>query len=75
VALDVLDPQAVMHALTEELDPLAGRFGWGAIRAMVLGEGLPAEAGPRAAGLRRQGATPWKRLPPGAPATRRGRSR
>lgn len=75
VALDVLDPQAVMRALTQELELLANRLQCGAIRANVLCEGSLVEAGLQAAGLNRQGATLWKRLPPGTPTSYRGRAR
>lgn len=71
VALDVLDPPAVMRALTQELEQLANRLGCGAIRATVLSEGSLAEAGLRAAGLHRHGATLWKRLPADAAGPRR----
>jgi hypothetical protein len=71
LALDVLDPPAVMRALTQELEQLANRLGCGAIRATVLSEGSLAEAGLQAAGLNRQGATLWKRLPSDGPGTPR----
>jgi hypothetical protein len=75
MALDVLDPPAVMRALTQELELLASRLGCGAIRATVVREGSLADAGLRAAGLNRQGTTLWKRLTSGPPATGRERTR
>jgi len=57
-----------MRALTQDLDRRAAQLGCGAIRATVLSDGSPAEAGLRAAGLHRHGSTLWKRLPGGASA-------
>jgi hypothetical protein len=62
VAVDVLDPEAVMHALTGELDRLAKRLGCAAIRATVLRHDSIAESSLHAAGHRSDGATLWKVL-------------
>lgn len=63
IAVDVLDPQPVMRALTAELDALAGRLGCSAIRAMVLREDSIAETSLYAAGHRPAGAALWKDVP------------
>lgn len=60
VAVDVLDPEPVMHALIDELDGLARRLECGAIRAMVLGKSSQLAARLHAAGHRAEGAALWK---------------
>lgn len=57
VAVDLLDPGAVLAALVEELDILAKRLGCQAVRSLVHG-GAPAVAGGlHAAGHRPEGAS------------------
>ncbi|CAH2604411.1 conserved protein of unknown function [Rhodovastum atsumiense] len=62
VAMDVLDPEAVMSTLVAELEALAERLGCAAIRTMVLGKTSLAASGLYAAGHRPEGATLWKSL-------------
>ncbi len=64
VAVDLLDPAPVMHALVEELDALARRLGCRAIRAVVLSQASLAASRLHDAGHRVDGETLWKDVPP-----------
>lgn len=50
VAVDLLDPQAVLNALVEELDALAARLGCKAVRSVVHGGNDHVHSGLAAAG-------------------------
>jgi hypothetical protein len=56
VAVDFLDPAAVLAALVEELDGLAKRLGCQAVRSLVHGGAPELEDGLHAAGHRPEGA-------------------
>lgn len=56
VAIDLLDPGAVLAALVEELDALAKRLGCQAVRSVVHGGASEIEDGLHAAGHRPEGA-------------------
>jgi hypothetical protein len=73
VAVDLLDPGAVLGALVKELDVLAERLGCQAVRSLVHG-GAPIVAGGLfAAGHRPEGASPLlKKLPAGVGTCRAG---
>jgi hypothetical protein len=58
VAVDLLDPGAVLAALVEELDVLAKRLGCEAVRSLVHGGAPTIAGGLYAAGHRPEGATP-----------------
>lgn len=58
VAVDLLDPGAVLAALVEELDVLAKRLGCEAVRSLVHGGAPTVAGGLYAAGHRPEGATP-----------------
>lgn len=58
VAVDLLDPGAVLAALVEELDVLARRLGCQAVRSLVHGGAPTVAGGLFAAGHRPEGATP-----------------
>jgi hypothetical protein len=67
VAVDLLDPGAVLAALVEELDVLAKRLGCQAVRSLVHGGAPTVAGGLFAAGHRPEGATPLlKKLPAGS---------
>ena len=57
VAVDLLDPAAVLAALVEELDGLAKRLGCQAVRSLVHGGAPDIEGGLYAAGHRPEGAS------------------
>ncbi len=57
VAVDLLDPAAVLTALVEELDSLAKRLGCHAVRSLVHGGAADVEGGLYAAGHRPEGAS------------------
>jgi hypothetical protein len=57
VAIDLLDPGAVLAALVEELDGLAKRLGCKAVRSLVHGGAPSVEDGLYAAGHRPEGAS------------------
>jgi hypothetical protein len=57
VAVDLLDPAAVLVALVEELDDLAKRSGCQAVRSLVHGGAPEVEDGLHAAGHRPDGAS------------------
>jgi hypothetical protein len=57
VAVDLLDPAAVLAALVEELDRLAKRLGCQAVRSLVHGGAPEVEDGLQAAGHRPEGAS------------------
>ena len=57
VAVDLLDPGAVLTALVEELDGLAERLGCKAVRSLVHGGAPSVEGGLYAAGHRPEGAS------------------
>lgn len=57
VALDLLDPAAVVAALVEELDRLGKRLGCQAVRSLVHGGARELEGGLYAAGHRPDGAS------------------
>ena len=57
VAVDLLDPAAVIAALVEELDRLAKRLGCQAVRSLVHGGAFDLEGGLFAAGHRPEGAS------------------
>ena len=57
VAIDLLDPGAVLAALVQELDMLAKRLGCHAVRSLVNGGTSEVEDGLYAAGHRPEGAT------------------
>ena len=64
VAVDLLDPGAVLAALVEELDVLAKRLGCQAVRSLVHGGAPTVAGGLYAAGHRPEGASPLlKKLP------------
>jgi hypothetical protein len=64
VAVDLLDPDAVLAALVQELDVLAKRLGCAAVRSLVHGGAPTVAGGLYAAGHRPEGATPLvKKLP------------
>jgi hypothetical protein len=64
VAVDLLEPDAVLAALVEELDALAGRLGCQAMRSLVHGGPPIVAGGLYAAGHRPEGAVPLlKKLP------------
>ena len=56
VAVDLLDPAAVLAALVEELDSLAKRLGCQAVRSLLHGGAPDLEDGLQAAGHRPEGA-------------------
>ncbi|HSZ92435.1 MAG TPA: hypothetical protein VK822_24015 [Acetobacteraceae bacterium] len=56
VAVDLLDPAAVLAALVEELDSLAKRLGCQAVRSLLHGGAPDLEDGLHAAGHRPEGA-------------------
>jgi hypothetical protein len=57
VAVDLLDPAAVLVALVDELDGLAKRLGCQAVRSLVHGGAPEVEDGLHAAGHRPEGAS------------------
>jgi hypothetical protein len=57
VAVDLLDPDAVLAALVEELDGLAERLGCHAVRSLVHGRAPAVEGGLYAAGHRPEGSS------------------
>ena len=71
VAVDLLDPQAVLASLVEELDPLAARLGCTAVRSVVHGGNSQVRSGLSAAGHEPEGALLVK--PVEAPNARRVR--
>lgn len=70
VALDLLDPDAVLAALVAELDALAKRFGCGAVRSVVHRSAPDVTGGLAAAGHQPEASLLWKPVP--APARRVG---
>ena len=67
VAVDLLDPEAVLAALVGELDVLAERLGCGAVRSLVHGGAPTVAGGLYAAGHRPEGAMPLVKKLPGGP--------
>jgi hypothetical protein len=63
VAVDLLDPKAVLAALVEELEALARRLGCTAIRSVVHGSELAVAGGLSAAGHTPEGELLLKPLP------------
>jgi len=70
VALDLLDPDAVLAALMAELDSLGRRFGCNAVRSVVHGSDPEVAGGLTAAGHQPEAALLLKPVPP--PARRAG---
>jgi hypothetical protein len=64
VAIDLLDPGAVLAALVEELDRLAERLGCQAVRSVVHGGSSAVAGGLYAAGHRPEGTSLLKLLDP-----------
>ncbi|HET8997039.1 MAG TPA: hypothetical protein VFN42_10275 [Acetobacteraceae bacterium] len=75
VAVDLLDPQAVLSALVEELDSLAARLGCRAVRSVVHGGNDHVHSGLAAAGHEPEASLLLKPVlahtPPARHATRR----
>jgi hypothetical protein len=67
VAVDLLDPEAVLVALVRELDVLAERLGCSAVRSLVHGGAPTVAGGLYAAGHRPEGAMPLVKKLPGGP--------
>jgi hypothetical protein len=70
VAVDLLDPGAVLAALVEELDELAKRLGCQAVRSLVHGGAPIVAGGLYAAGHRPEGAAPLLKMLRGGPGKR-----
>lgn len=68
VAVDLLDPGAVLVALVEELDGLAARLGCQAVRSLVHGTAPTVAGGLYAAGHRPEDAMPLLKRLLGGPA-------
>lgn len=66
VAVDLLDPEAVMQALVHELELLAQRLGCSGIRTMMIGKDAPIAGRLLAAGHARTGASMFKPVQRGA---------
>jgi hypothetical protein len=70
VALDLLEPEAVLAALVKELDALARQFGCDAVRSVVHGSAPEVAGGLAAAGHVPEASLLWKPMP--EPPRRRG---
>jgi hypothetical protein len=75
VAVDLLDPGAVLSALVGELDVLAKRLGCQAVRSLVHGGAPIVAGGLYAAGHRPEGATPLLKKLLGEPGNGRAATR
>lgn len=75
VAVDLLDPGAVLSALVGELDVLAERLGCQAVRSLVHGGAPIVAGGLYAAGHRPEGATPLLKKLLGEPGNGRAATR
>jgi len=64
VAIDLLEPEAVMAALLAELDVLARRFDCDAVRSIVHGSSPEIAGGLAAAGHRPEASLLWKQMRP-----------
>lgn len=64
VALDLLDPDAVLAALLAELDSLGRRFGCDVVRSVVHGSAPDVTGGLTAAGHQPEAALLYKTMPP-----------
>jgi hypothetical protein len=70
VAVDLLEPGAVLAALVEELEALGKRLGCGAVRSVVHGGQSDVRGGLAAAGHTMEGETLLKPLPSGSKPSR-----
>ena len=75
VALDLLEPEAVMAALLAELDVMAERFDCDAVRSVVHGSSPDIAGRLAAAGHRPEASLLWKQMRPAPRAREAGRVR